>query len=94
MGEDVVLSVSDRGVGFDPYAVRAGTSLGLQSIEERVHLLNGRLSVRSKTGEGTHIEAHVPLRPNTPSTFYGSSVLSDVPLRPPARTTRSTPHTH
>jgi len=94
VGEDVVLSVSDRGAGFDPLAVRAGTSLGLQSIEERVHLLNGQLSVRSKKGEGTRIEARVPLCPNVPSTLHGSSALPESRPGPAARTTRSTPPTH
>jgi signal transduction histidine kinase len=96
-GADVLLSVVDRGTGFDPRAVRAGTSLGLQSIEERVHLLNGQLSVRSKKGEGTRIEARVPLLPHvTSSALPGVPARLDSvprptvrPIRPPASTRAS-----
>jgi two-component system sensor histidine kinase DegS len=35
--------------------------LGLISMRERVHLVRGTLSVRSRPSEGTRIEVRVPL---------------------------------
>jgi len=37
--------------------------LGLVSMQERVHLLNGRFSLESRPGEGTKIIATVPVIP-------------------------------
>jgi signal transduction histidine kinase len=61
------LAVRDDGRGFDPAAAwqRAarGGSLGLLGMEERVHLLGGRMDLRSQPGQGTEIEVHLPLPP-------------------------------
>ena len=62
-GNDLLLNVTDHGAGFDVLEAHERDSLGLRSIEERVSLLGGDLSVWSKKGEGTHIEARVPLQP-------------------------------
>ncbi len=58
--DSLTLSVSDDGVGFDPATVNGG-GLGLISMRERMRLIGGELSIRSKPGGGTHIEARVPL---------------------------------
>jgi signal transduction histidine kinase len=73
-GGDLILSVIDHGSGFDLREAHEKDSLGLRSIEERVNLLDGEFAVRSKKGEGTRLEARVPLRP-----------LAAIPLRSPAR---------
>jgi len=57
---DIVLSVLDRGVGFDPNASTVHASLGLTSMRERARLVNGQFSLWSKTGQGTRIEVRVP----------------------------------
>jgi signal transduction histidine kinase len=36
-------------------------SLGLISMQERLHLVNGRLAIESKPNRGTKIRAKVPL---------------------------------
>jgi two-component system NarL family sensor kinase len=54
------LTVSDSGVGFDLDAAMKGRRLGLLSMQERVRLVNGIVSVTSKPG-GTIIDARVPL---------------------------------
>jgi signal transduction histidine kinase len=38
-----------------------GRGLGLTSMRERLKLVNGRLSIRSKPGKGTTIDAIVPV---------------------------------
>jgi len=58
--EELCLTVSDDGVGFDPEAT-SGAGLGLISMKERMRLVGGELSVRSAPGAGSRIEARVPL---------------------------------
>jgi signal transduction histidine kinase len=52
--------IEDDGDGFDPEVVREG-GFGLEGMRERVGLLDGRLQIESKPGEGTTIVAEVPL---------------------------------
>lgn len=60
-GGEIVMVIRDFGKGFDLSAARAGRGLGLVSMEERVRLVKGTLSVTSKPGKGTKVEVHVPL---------------------------------
>lgn len=57
----VKLSIRDSGIGFVPSQVRKKGGLGLASMEERMRLVQGRLSVTSQEGEGTRIDAEAPL---------------------------------
>ncbi len=59
--EDVVLTVSDDGVGFDADG-EAGPGLGLLIMRERAAALGGRLEVRSEPGDGCAVEVRVPRR--------------------------------
>lgn len=55
------MSVADDGGGFDVGGVRnSGGGLGLVSIEERVRLMRGRVTIRSERNEGTIIDVCVP----------------------------------
>ena len=58
--DEIHLAVSDAGAGFDPDAVKASPGLGLISMEERLKLLNGTLSIESQLQRGTTILARVP----------------------------------
>ena len=69
-GGDLILSVIDHGSGFDLREAHEKDSLGLRSIEERVNLLDGELAVRSKKGEGTSLEARVPLQPLASASMF------------------------
>jgi signal transduction histidine kinase len=55
----LLLTVTDRGQGFDP-AATAGRGLGLLSLAERLRAVQGRLSVESPSGKGTRLVAWVP----------------------------------
>jgi len=60
----VHLTIADDGRGFHPAHARAGTDmpgLGLVGMEERVHLMGGRLRIRSRPGSGTVITVRAPL---------------------------------
>lgn len=58
----VLLQVRDDGQGFDPAAVLASpsTGLGLPGMRERAKVLGGHLTVTSRPGGGTTVEAAVP----------------------------------
>jgi signal transduction histidine kinase len=60
-GHRVHLLVMDKGCGFAPSKAEANLGLGLVSIKERVQLVHGSLSVKSKPEQGTRIEVHVPI---------------------------------
>jgi signal transduction histidine kinase len=60
--DEIHLTVGDRGVGFDVEATKASRGLGLISMQERLKLLNGTLSIESQPQEGTTIHASVPHR--------------------------------
>jgi PAS domain S-box-containing protein len=65
---EVELSVQDSGSGFDPEMAIGGHGLGLTSMKERLKLVHGRLSIDSKPGHGTTINARVPLSSKTMAT--------------------------
>ncbi len=58
-GQETVMEIRDSGRGFNVNSAHKGGGLGLVSMEERVRLINGRLSVNSKPGEGTQVEVRV-----------------------------------
>jgi signal transduction histidine kinase len=55
------LTVQDSGLGFDWEAAKQGRGLGLTSMEERLKVVNGTLSIASQLRRGTVIHARVPL---------------------------------
>ena len=65
--EEIFLTVSDPGGGFDSDAAIKGEGLGLTSMRERLKLVNGQLSIDSQPKHGTTIQARVPFRSNSDS---------------------------
>jgi len=65
----IILRIEDNGKGFDVQrrSERAldEKRMGLQSIEERVYQLNGKLQIQSRPGEGTSIFIEVPYKEKT-----------------------------
>jgi PAS domain S-box-containing protein len=55
------LTVRDTGVGFDVQAAQKATGLGLISMRERVHSVNGSMAILSKRAYGTEVRVTVPL---------------------------------
>jgi signal transduction histidine kinase len=62
--KNVCISVFDNGIGFDRDQVQqrrtSRPSLGLAGMEERAALLGGTLTVQSRPGYGTEVEAVIP----------------------------------
>jgi signal transduction histidine kinase len=65
-GPELVLRVEDQGIGFDPAGGHSHPGLGLSSMEERVRLIQAKLSVTSAPEGGTTVEVRVPLARNDP----------------------------
>jgi len=59
--EDVHLTISDLGSGFDTEAAMKGRGLGITSMQERLKLVEGELTITSHPKSGTSIHARVPL---------------------------------
>ena len=57
----VRLSVSDSGIGFDIESPRIRKGLGLLGMRERLRLVGGQISIRSRAPHGTQIDVRVPL---------------------------------
>jgi signal transduction histidine kinase len=62
--KNVRISVMDNGTGFDRERVQqrrtSRPSLGLAGMEERAALLGGKVTVQSRPGYGTEVEALIP----------------------------------
>jgi signal transduction histidine kinase len=68
----LLLTITDAGIGFDEAAATSRGGLGLASMRERVHLIGGELTLRSRPGDGVTIIARVPL-PATSAIVAGPS---------------------
>jgi len=62
-GRELVLSVSDNGIGFAAGGDRppAGRGIGLGSMRERAEFNGGRIEFNSVPGAGTMLSVHAPL---------------------------------
>jgi PAS domain S-box-containing protein len=66
-GGAVRIAIEDDGRGFEPdLAAGRDEGLGLGGMRERAELLGGTLSLSSRPGAGTRIEASIPLQEATP----------------------------
>lgn len=57
---DLTIHIDDDGCGFDPQAVEKDRHFGLDIIRGRVESCNGRLSLASAPGAGTHVTMWLP----------------------------------
>jgi PAS domain S-box-containing protein len=60
-GNELYLTISDNGAGFDVQQARLSPGLGLISMRERLHLVGGETAVFSTPGQGTVVNARAPL---------------------------------
>jgi two-component system NarL family sensor kinase len=59
--DNIHLSISDEGSGFDVESALLKGGLGLISMSERLRLVGGEISIKSQPSEGTLISVFVPL---------------------------------
>jgi signal transduction histidine kinase len=62
-GEGYILTVSDRGRGFDAQGTRREPGLGLVAMSERAFLAEGQCTVTSRPDGGTTVRARFPKLP-------------------------------
>jgi PAS domain S-box-containing protein len=62
---EILLTVRDSGVGFDPKLAMSTQGLGLISMLERVKLVQGTISISSRPRSGTEVSVRVPLPAGT-----------------------------
>jgi signal transduction histidine kinase len=60
--DEIHLTIRDLGVGFDVNEAKTSRGIGLISMQERLKILDGILSIESRPQRGTTIDASVPLR--------------------------------
>jgi PAS domain S-box-containing protein len=58
---EIRLTIDDAGHGFTVETIKGKRGLGLVSMEERLRIVGGTLSITSRPGSGTHVEARVPI---------------------------------
>ncbi len=73
---EIHLTVADFGKGFDPESVEDNRGIGLLSMQERLKILKGALSIESQPNRGTTIHARVPLSKATHPTAKASQASS------------------
>lgn len=78
-GLNLLLNVTDVGIGFNPNRLKSTAGLGLRSMEERANYLGGMLAIESAPGHGTKIRACVPLYPKTAAVAIPDQVGKPIP---------------
>jgi len=58
---ELILNISDNGVGFEPAKMKKTPGLGFVHMKERLGQVGGSLAVWSRQGCGTSVEARTPL---------------------------------
>jgi signal transduction histidine kinase len=70
---DVILRIEDDGCGFDVDSrltdARAEKRMGIQSMRERVRLLQGHMKIESSPGGGARLLIRIPYRPIVEGVF-------------------------
>lgn len=62
--DELKLTLTDDGVGFDPRAARSSGRYGLLIMQERAEEIQATLEIHSRPGRGTQIVLRVPLKKN------------------------------
>jgi signal transduction histidine kinase len=61
LDDNIVLSVTDDGLGFEPNHVDGAEGFGLKHMTERAAELGGKVAVSSEAGKGTIVKAEFPV---------------------------------
>lgn len=60
-GKNIIITITDDGVGFDTANMKKEGSVGLNNVRFRLtHMVNGRLEVESSVGNGTKVTITMP----------------------------------
>jgi PAS domain S-box-containing protein len=59
--DQLVLTITDNGKGFDPNAAKKKKTLGLLGMKERTLMMKGAYEIKSQPGSGTSLRVSVPI---------------------------------
>jgi signal transduction histidine kinase len=59
--QQLVMTITDNGKGFDKMTVKKKKTLGLLGMKERTLMMKGIYEITSQPGEGTHLSVSIPL---------------------------------
>lgn len=60
-GDNLHVTISDDGVGFNPHSLPGSTHFGLDIMRERIKKINGQLDIQSCVDTGTEVSICVPI---------------------------------
>lgn len=64
-GENVIITITDDGVGFDVENIKNEGSIGLKNVRFRLQqMMNGRMDIESSPGNGTKVTITIPCPQN------------------------------
>lgn len=72
----LVMKITDNGIGIYQENRKGGNSFGLVGVEERVHALQGEFRISSAPGQGTTLTFHIPLTAHS-TAFYPFKVVDN-----------------
>jgi len=58
---NLIVTISDNGIGFDPPKIDASKHFGLAIMQERIEKVNGRIGICSSANSGTEVTLNVPV---------------------------------
>jgi len=76
VSQEIQLVVSDAGVGFDQQDATNRQGLGLISMRERLHVVNGEFQISSRRGYGTIVKARIPIGNNSVDSGCGRNAAA------------------
>ncbi len=59
--QKLVLAISDNGQGFDKNLIPEKDGLGINQIDARIKMMQGKFTIESSKGNGTNIEVELPI---------------------------------
>ena len=60
--DQLLLTIADNGLGFDPDRLTGDDQFGLAGMRERAYLVGGDLEIRSRPGQGAEVLVTVPIK--------------------------------
>ena len=59
--DNLTLTISDDGVGFDPQQIDHSKHFGMEIMQERIEMINGHIDIQSSHSSGTEVTLFVPI---------------------------------
>lgn len=67
--QKLILAISDNGQGFDKNLIPEKDGLGINQIDARIKMMQGKFNIESSKGNGTMIEVELPIREREAATL-------------------------